>query len=288
MSVLKDIENLPLRLDYSCCNCNKIFSRIKSAVTNPDKVYCSSSCAATINNSNRKHSEETKQKIKKTLQELNSNKKPSYSRECKFCSIEFKTEFKTEKFCSEDCVENENKAKLEKSKESKPKQKRKSKNPYCFIRFLECKECSSRFYSTDSKKYPKYCCDLCRTTNVSRTMSERLAKAENRLNLGRGKQSWMEKTFSEWLISYNVPFESEVQFKNHDLGKFYYADFVFSQFSLIIELDGNHHKFTVEKDKIRDAYLKSFYNYDVMRITHKEYRAQSRIDEIKSVLNITE
>lgn len=279
--------NKDKRSDYSCYNCNKIFSREKSRVTNPVKVYCSSNCAAVVNNSNRKHSEETKQKIKKTLEQLNSDKKPVYSRNCKFCTAKFETEFKTENFCSDNCVLEENLRK-EILKACKPKVKRKSKSPYCFIKFVECKECSYIFYHTSNRKHSKFCSETCRKLNVSRAMSERLSKAENRINLGRGKPSWMEKSFSEWLTGYKIPFETEVQFKNHDLGKFYYADFVFSQFSLIIELDGNHHRFTVEKDKIRDEYLKSFYNYDVMRITHKEYKSKSRLDEIKSALGIIE
>jgi very-short-patch-repair endonuclease len=137
-----------------------------------------------------------------------------------------------------------------------------------------------------------YQCEYCHKecTRIVKNIRKGLHKAEGFYCsiTCRGKPSWMESSFSEWLDSYNVSYKTEVQFKNHDLGKFYYADFVFDSISLIIELDGNHHRFTVEKDQIRDAYLKSYYNFDVYRVTHKEYRSKVKLPEIKELLGIKE
>jgi very-short-patch-repair endonuclease len=117
-------------------------------------------------------------------------------------------------------------------------------------------------------------------------MSDRLSKSENRVNLGRGKPSWMEKSFADWLDEFGIKYRTEVQFKNHTLNKYYYADFVFDKESLIIELDGNHHRFTKEKDAIRDDCLKNYYGYDVLRVTHKEYRSKVKLPVIKNLLGI--
>jgi hypothetical protein len=56
-------KNHPFRIreNRQCKTCNKIFEVIKS---NPKK-YCSTSCSATYNNTRRKHSSLTKNKIKK-------------------------------------------------------------------------------------------------------------------------------------------------------------------------------------------------------------------------------
>jgi very-short-patch-repair endonuclease len=68
------------------------------------------------------------------------------------------------------------------------------------------------------------------------------------------------------------------------LNKSYYVDFLFEDLNLIIELDGKQHEKTKEKDTIRDEFLKRVYNLNIVRITHKEYKTKSRIDEIKRLL----
>ena len=54
---------------------------------------------------------------------------------------------------------------------------------------------------------------------------------------------------------------------------------------LIIELDGTQHRNTVMQDAMRDDYLISI-GYRVLRITHREYVKQTRIDEVKRLLNM--
>lgn len=117
-------------------------------------------------------------------------------------------------------------------------------------------------------------------------MSERLSKVENRINLGRGKMSYMERSFCEWLSLHNVPFEMEVRFKNYDTGRYYFVDFYFKHLNLVIELDGTQHLKTAKEDANRDAYMKECYGIDVLRISHKEYIRKTKIDIVKHLLGI--
>ena len=96
----------------------------------------------------------------------------------------------------------------------------------------------------------------------------------------------MEESFSKWLEANAVPYEYEIQFKNHELNKYYYADFVFRDLKLIIELAGTQHRKTVEQDRIRDEYIKKTYGYDVFRVTHAEYRAKNKYLTIRILLGI--
>lgn len=73
-----------------------------SVLTNGQKKFCSSSCAAKFNNKGRKHSEETKQKIAKSLSKNGEvEKKEKY---CLFCGTELKVGQK--KYCSNECFQN--------------------------------------------------------------------------------------------------------------------------------------------------------------------------------------
>ena len=63
-------------------------------------------------------------------------------------------------------------------------------------------------------------------------------------------------------------------------------DFLFKDKNLVIELDGTQHRKTVEKDRIRDEYLRRVHNLTVIRITHKEYRQKSRLVEICELLGV--
>lgn len=279
-----------------CSNCGTPVDRLISQLSTSGNVFCSHSCAAAVSNKGRVLTEETKKKISESGARVRSLSENNLkSKVCKFCQTTFLTKFRTDVFCSDDCQENHFKLKV-KHKNAKRSAKRKIKREdaannrplFTPIKFVECKECLNIFLITNMRSQAQYCSEDCRSKSMSRQMSERLSKAENRVNLGRGKPSWMESSFSEWLDSYNVSYKTEVQFKNHDSGKFYYADFVFDSISLIIELDGNHHRFTVEKDQIRDAYLKSYYNFDVYRVTHKEYRSKVKLPEIKELLGIKE
>lgn len=107
-------------------------------------------------------------------------------------------------------------------------------------------------------------------------------------NRGRHKQSYLEKSFEEWLIKHGiVNFETEKHFRRHECMKSYFCDFFFPSLNLVIELDGSQHKNTIIVDRERDEYIRLTYGVEVIRVTEKEYRTKSRLDEIKKLLNIT-
>jgi len=114
--------------------------------------------------------------------------------------------------------------------------------------------------------------------------SQRLKLNNKRYQLGRNP-SYMERTFTQWLISKGVKrslhgFLTEVHFYNREVNKNGFCDFVFPTLRLIIELDGNHHERRRDLDKLRDLYLQSR-GWRVKRITHKEYRRKTRLKEIE-------
>lgn len=65
-----------------------------------------------------------------------------------------------------------------------------------------------------------------------------------------------------------------------------WADFVFVSRRLIIELDGTHHKMRKHLDAVRDHHLSNCRGYKVIRITHAEYVKQMRLKEIQAALGI--
>ena len=98
----------------------------------------------------------------------------------------------------------------------------------------------------------------------------------------RRKVSWMEETFSKWLINKNIKFRSEVHFRNSELNKSYFVDFIFDELMLIIELDGNQHEKRKEHDKVRDDFFRSL-GYNVIRISHCEFREKSKVGVLESL-----
>lgn len=141
--------------------------------------------------------------------------------------------------------------------------------PYTKISF--CSVCKKAFVRNTSRKT---CGKDCRDSIVKN-------------NRGRHKKSYMEESFSSWLDFHSILYETEVQFKNKNLNKCYYVDFLFEEFKLIIELDGSQHKHTKEKDKIRDSFLLSL-GYYVLRISHKEYQDKSKTWLIKEIFKIAQ
>jgi very-short-patch-repair endonuclease len=108
-----------------------------------------------------------------------------------------------------------------------------------------------------------------------------------KLNRGRGKRSFLELSFDNWLtITHpSLKFISECPFKRFDYTKTYFADFYFPDLSLIIELDGTQHKNTIEYDNERDNYISTNYNVQLIRISHKEYVNKTKLELINSVLS---
>lgn len=96
-----NVSHLDKKIKY-CLNCEKII------LVNRNK-FCSSSCAATYNNSKRKHSEDTKIKIGKSLSLLNKTKicvniddRNKYCLNCK-TTLTYKQILRKNNFCSNSC-----------------------------------------------------------------------------------------------------------------------------------------------------------------------------------------
>lgn len=99
----------------------------------------------------------------------------------------------------------------------------------------------------------------------------------------RRKKSYMEISFSAWLQKFNIDFLAEVHFRNNELNKSYFVDFLFEDKKIIIELDGNQHEKRQVEDNIRDDFFKKL-GYTVIRIKHAEYISKLRVNEIKTIL----
>ena len=118
-----------------------------------------------------------------------------------------------------------------------------------------------------------------------------LKNPENRKKYkGNNSPSYMELSFRNWLLNNNFKenihgFLTEIHFYNKLYKKHGWIDFLFPKLKLIIELDGNHHRYRKELDTIRDNYLLSK-GYTVIRITHTEYTKRTRMNEICKLLGV--
>ena len=210
---------------------------------------------------------------------------------CQQCAAAMEYRKRKNKFCSSSCAASYNN--LLHSPESRKQQAKTllktlenlgptaKKEPNC-CKVSFCLICKNVI----PNKHRKTCSVLCCRKLSGQSMSNRLKDPNFRKNYGRQKRSYLEESFSKWLEANDVPYEYEIQFKNHELNKYYYADFVFRDLKLIIELDGTQHRKTVEQDRIRDEYIHREYGYTVYRVTHKEYQAKSKYSIICDLLGI--
>lgn len=119
---------------------------------------------------------------------------------------------------------------------------------FCVIEFICCPVCGELFMNSRFlRKKSKTCSVSCKKNLQSKLASARLAKTENRLNLGRHKKSYLENSFENWLKQENIDFETEVHYRNTELNKSYYVDFLFRDKKLVIELDGTQHRKQLKK-----------------------------------------
>lgn len=270
-------------VDVTCACCGKEFIKHKSQVRAGRNNFCSSSCAAKINNLGRKVEEKSILKLKESLLKYNQEKSKIKYRQCEWCSQEYLSYRPSILYCSTKCAEQSGSS-LTKALNNIDGPKI-SKGYSCWVKFENCRECKKLIVIHD-KKQSKYCSKECSYEYRSKRQSERLKLAENRINLGRHKLSYMESSFSTWLNSLGIDYRFEPQFKNKEICKYYYPDFVFDDRMLIIELDGNQHEKTKEADTIRDEYIQRVYGYNVVRIKHKEYVKKLRFQEICDLLGI--
>ena len=271
-----------------CKNCGKEIERLASKVGSNN--FCGTSCAASFNNRNRQRSEDSRKKTADSLRKFYSSigfhkdtdireYGGDYITDCVVCEKVFTSSSPKAKYCSKSCSN---------KRSSDSRSHAGNKRQYCQVYFHDCLFCGCKIIHAvaKSRNRRKTCSSECRAKHMSRIQSERLSNTENRLNLGRHKKSYLEVSFEEWLKQNGVVFETEVHYRNTELNKSYYVDFLFKDRSLVIELDGTQHRKTVEKDRIRDEYLRRVHNLTVIRITHNEYRQKSRLVEICEFLGI--
>lgn len=217
-----------------------------------------------------------------TIQNLKSHHRKCheikpYRGSCLVCNKE--VSINSSKFCSRSCgakYTNSNKD-FSKFKSGPPKgfgKKHYSKISWCPI-------CGKPHTKSNT------CSNLCKSVLLSNSMKDKIYNGYNpNKNRGRGKQSYLEKSFEEWILkNFDIEYIPEHPIKRLDIKKTYFGDFYFPTKNLIIELDGTHHKKTVEYDKFRDNYIELTYGIKVIRISHSEYTNKSRIQEIINILS---
>ena len=210
---------------------------------------------------------------------------------CKTCQKQIPYEKRSNTFCNSSCAAfNSNKKRGLKSKETREKLSLASKLfylPKTKIQFCQCEYCGINFVWNDiTKGTLRFCSKNCSKQFISNLASERLKNTPVREKYERGRKSYMEQSFEDWLNEYSISFQMEKHYYNFELKKNYYVDFYFPQFNLVIELDGTQHRNNLEKDKIRDEFLSRIHKLNVVRISHKEFVKKLKYDEICELLNI--
>ncbi|KKN07368.1 hypothetical protein LCGC14_1067890 [marine sediment metagenome] len=215
------------------------------------------------------------------------------SKICPRCGEEFVPPRENPKktYCSYKCASSRGsrsgkvKKKISKSVSKFHKNNPNKKPKFTKIKLSHCEECNSPFWCRyHSSK--KYCSKQCRNNAASKRMTFWLKTHRDHIK-GPHTPSYMEESFTKWLKENNAPrwFE-QVYFWNEEQKKNGWADYVFPQLKLIIELDGSHHKKRKDLDAVRDEYLNRVRGYKVVRISQYEYFKQTRTEEIKSLLGL--
>jgi very-short-patch-repair endonuclease len=232
-------------------------------------------------------------------------------KKCQHCDHDMDWFQRKNKFCSSSCAASYNNSRKEPRSNTSRQKSRESaimavdrirqsidyilinqtdnriKPKFTKIKFNKCKACSSTILWDEIRKgYQQFCCKNCFSSHMSKCSSERLKNPEFRKNYGRGKQSYMEKSFSEWLTANHISYEPEVRFWNSELNKNYFVDFVFEDKKLIVELDGSQHRKTADADAIRDEFISRKFGYHIIRITHSDFQKKTKLPLICSVLGI--
>ena len=104
------------------------------------------------------------------------------------------------------------------------------------------------------------------------------------------KQSYMERSFEDWLIKNGMSFGRggyipEVKVYNKSTKKYGKLDFLFPRKRLIVELDGTHHE-SLERthlDNIRDQSLIKR-GWMIFRIKYRDYLRQRHVPSLSQIL----
>lgn len=251
--------------------------------------FCSKSCSAKFNNTGRKRTDESKQRTSQIFKDLIEQGAVSppptkYGKDhpkwkggtifpdraiCSTCDTRLSGAQK--KYCAT-CAE-------EIKAQKKPRSLKTNYRHKCLM-------CDNII---NSKR--KTCSDTCRKERYRQASSENLRKNRHKY-VGPTQRSWMEQTFVDWLEAHGITqgvygYWEQTHFKHKPDGrtKNGWADFVFVSRRLIIELDGTHHLARQDLDAIRDAHLVSR-GYEVIRVTHTEYKKKMKMDLIREKLGM--
>lgn len=271
--------------ELSCKHCNKLFTELLSGEKRNEKQnhvrWCNPSADRTASKFQPKCSCLICKK-ELTIQGLNAHYEKhmnanTFKNKCKQCGKETNNEF----FCGNSCAATFNNL-LKPKRIKKPKNNANKKRPTFKAR--PCIICQ-----TIHQKSGKTCSDNCKNQYLSDKMKQRIHSGtfDPNKNRGRGRKSYLEKSFEEWLTEKNILFIMEKPFKRLDVTKTYFADFYFPHLNLVIELDGSQHLKTVEYDTDRDAYINKVYGCTILRVSHKEYKNKSKIVEISKLLGLS-
>lgn len=221
-------------------------------------------------------------KTEVTAQSLkaHNNKHINNNRPCKYCGTMFTARPADPKqFCSSSCSASYNNP----LKSTKPGPKpgfRKGVTQVCKVSW--CVVCNAMI----QHKHTKTCSDECRRIRWS--TKAKLHSKTTRHNRNPNKQSYMEESFTEWVQQQGFTIDQDVipEFKVHNplLNRTYFIDFYFPHIKLAVELDGSQHIHTSEADAVRDEYLLTECGITTFRITHKEYKAKTKIEHLTQLL----
>lgn len=261
-----------------CIGCSISFS-------SPTAKFCSQSCGARYNNKLKKpRTDESKRKTAESVSIFHATR-PGRFASCQRCKTDFVIRRKTQRFCSRKCGSQRDAEATASETSNKLRGRPVREHQFTSVTFINCARCEKPFW-VNTKRVRKMCSEQCRKDDASAKMSARLHDPVFRQNYGRGKRSYLERSFDRWLTTNGVVFETEFPIRRPN-GRHYYVDFYFPHLSLMIELDGTQHRLTVESDAERDEYMNTL-GYRVVRVTASEYSKKTKYSEICNLLGIVE
>lgn len=236
-------------VDTKCSTCSKQITVQHTHFHKQPNHFCSHSCSATYTNAQRApRTQKSKQQVSETMKQVHST--GIYKNNPNWKSKQ--TTHGNHVICEHPCI-----------------------------------VCAALF---TAKKSKQTCSPACKSVLSSQNTSKWLRANRSHIR-GRSVPSYMEQSFKDWLIHNGIKqsvhgFLTEVHFYNKTTKKNGWADFVFPRLKIIIELDGSQHQKRKHLDSIRDEHLVSR-GWEVIRITHKEYKNKIKYNFICMKLQIS-
>ena len=269
-----DLSTLKLR-ELTCSKCGSIYYlELTDKQFNKGlyKKTCSSKCAHS-----RTHSEETKNKIKESLQQ--TIKSGNFIAKNQYSSIDYKSTYISE-LIQQGKILNENNYPVN----DKLLNENSLKEKTCII-------CGRKYYgiinSSGNISTGQTCSEKCHKQLKSIRSKESIERIKNEGRFvgwkTRNIKSYAEKFWHNVLQNNNIEYVSE-----HFLDKKYFLDFyiIKNGIKIDLEIDGKQHKYEdrIGHDKIRDEYIKSK-NIIVYRIEWNEINSENGSNLMKEKIN---